>query len=230
MCTRYSLHKLEALQRVLAEFGLALPKELKPHYNLPLTTIAPAITRQKGTTALAPLAFGVLLPPKDAATKPLLLANARSETMLAKGAFKDAAQHRRCLVPADGFFEWEKQGAARLPHYFHRADDAPFFFAGLWRAETAHTPPAFVLVTTQPNELLAPIHDRMPVLLDGERARAWLGDEPLPEPALRELCAPFPAARMASHRVHPRMNSARYEAPDCVTPWTPPAPEPTLFD
>jgi putative SOS response-associated peptidase YedK len=215
---------------VLAEFGLSVPPELKPHYNLPLTTRAPAITRERGVTQLAPLAFGLLLPPKETAAKPLLLANARSETMLAKAAFQSAARHRRCLVPADGFFEWEKQGAARLPHYFQRADGAPFFFAGLWRTETPTSPAAFVIVTTRPNRLLEPIHDRMPVLLEGDAAQQWLGDTPLPDERISALCAPFPAEKLTSHRVHPRMNSARHEGADCIAPWTPPPPEPTLFD
>lgn len=231
MCTRYSLHNLEALQRALQKFGLKVPRELRAIYNATLTTRLPAITKRKGTIALEPLAFGTLLPPKAPDGKPLLLANARAETLLARGAFKDAAQHRRCLVPADGFYEWEKQGAARLPHYFQRRDGQPFFFAGLWRPETAIAPPAFVIVTTQPNALLAPIHDRMPVMLDDDdRANEWLGDEPLPPGRLDTLCEPFPAAEMQSHRVHPRMNSARHESPDCIAPFTPPPPERELFD
>lgn len=230
MCTRYSLHKLEALQRVLAEFGLEMPRELRPHYNIPLTTTMPVVTQQAGATALAPLAFGLAMPPKGPGERPLLLANARGETLLTRGAFKDAAQHRRCLVPADGFFEWEKAGPARLPHYFHRRDGEPFFFAGLWRPETAIAPAAFVIVTTTPNELLRPIHDRMPVLLERDRARAWLGDAPLPAEELTALTQPLPAEKLASHRVDPRMNNARHEGPDCVAPWTPPPPEPTLFD
>ncbi len=231
MCTRYSLHHLEALQRALQKFGLKVPAELRAIYNATLTTRLPAITKRHGHVTLEPLAFGTLLPPKAPRDKPLRLANARRETLLARGAFKDAAQHRRCLVPADGFYEWEKQGSARLPHYFQRRDGAPFFFAGLWRAETAVTPPAFVIVTTQPNALLAPIHDRMPVIFpDDDRANEWLGDAPLPPGQLEALCAPLPAAEMRSHRVNPRMNNARHEGPDCIVPFTPPPPERELFD
>lgn len=231
MCTRYSLHNLEALQRALKKLGLKVPAELRAVYNATLTTRMPAITKRKGAVALEPLAFGTLMPPRTPGEKPLLLANARAETLLARGAFKDAAQHRRCLVPADGFFEWEKQGKARQPHYFQRRDGEPFFFAGLWRPETAISPPAFAIVTTSPNELLAPIHDRMPVMLgDDARAEAWLGDTPLPPGKLEALCAPFPAREMRSHRVHPRMNCARHEAPDCIEPFAPPPPERELFD
>ena len=230
MCTRYSLHQLTALQRVLAEFGLELPRELKAHFNIPLTARVPALTAQGGAVALQPVAFGLQLPPRAGEARGLLLANARSETMLTKGAFKDAAQHRRCLLPADGFFEWEQRGAERLPHYFHAADGETMLFAGLWRAGTETAPPAAVIVTTTPNARVAPLHDRMPVILDRTAARAWLGDEPLPPEQVAALCVPCPVERLASHRVHPRMNSARHEGPDCIVPWTPPAAEPTLFD
>lgn len=230
MCTRYSLHNVAALKRALEKFGLKVPAELRAIYNATLSTRMPAVTKRRGAVALEPLAFGTLLPPREGQAKPLMLANARSETLLARGAFKDAAQHRRCLVPADGFYEWEKQGKARLPHYFQVREGEPFFFAGLWRPETAVAPPAFVIVTTAPNALLAPIHDRMPVILPDDRADAWLGDEPLPPARLQELCVPFPAVEMRSHRVGPQMNSARFESPACIEPFTPPPPERGLFD
>lgn len=231
MCTRYSLHNVAALKRALEKFGLKVPDKLRALYNATLSTRMPAVTKRRGTVALEPLAFGTLLPPREPQGKPLLLANARSETLLARGAFQDAVRHRRCLVPADGFYEWEKQGKARLPHYFQVRGGEPFFFAGLWRAETPISPPAFVIVTTAPNALLAPIHDRMPVLLaDHARADAWLGDEPLPPDRVEALCAPLPAAEMTSHRVSPRMNSPRIEDPACIEPFTPPPPERGLFD
>lgn len=230
MCTRFTLHRLEELRNALVDLGVTLPERIRESYNIALTVRVPAITRRQAVNSLAPLAFGLLLPPKEPGERPLTLANARSETMLAKPTFRDAVQHRRCLVPADGFFEWEKRGRERQPHYFTRRDGAPFFFAGLWREETPVAPPAFVIVTTAPNELLSPIHDRMPVMLDGARAAEWLGDQPLAPARLDALCAPFPAGAMASHTVHPRMNSARHEGPDCIAPWTPPAPERELFD
>lgn len=230
MCTRYSLQQVDALKRVLERLGLKLPPRFEGLYNIALTTKAPAVVRRQGIDAVAPCAFGLLLPPREPGQRPLTLANARSETFLAKPTFRDAVAHRRCLVPADGFYEWEKQGKARQPHYFRRRDGAPFFFAGLWRPETEVAPPAFVIVTTAPNELLAPIHDRMPVMLDGERATEWLGDQPLAPARIAALCTPLPARDMTSHLVHPRMNSARYENPDCIEPWSPPAPEKSLFD
>jgi putative SOS response-associated peptidase YedK len=147
------------------------------------------------------------------------LGNARAETLLAKPSFRAATLTRRCLVPADGFYEWEKQGAARLPHYFTLQSGEPFFFAGLWEPASELGPAAFALVTTTPNELLRPIHDRMPVMLGPNSGPAWLGDRPLVPSLLTRLCRPLPAALMTSHRVDPKMNNSRYEAPDCVAPF-----------
>ncbi|MBA4138267.1 MAG: hypothetical protein C0518_13215 [Opitutus sp.] len=229
MCNRYALSNLAGLRQLLAELGLATPEELVARFNIPLTATVPVVTKKAGTTALEPLAFGALLPPRGPGERPMMVGNARAEN-LARGAFKEAAQYRRCLVPADGFFEWEHAGKARLPHYFYRRDRAPFFFAGLWRPESPAAPASAVIVTTKPNALLAPIHDRMPVMLERDSSREWLGDTPLAPERLAALCAPFPADAMASHRVDPKMNHARHEGPDCIAPWTAPPPEPTLFD
>jgi putative SOS response-associated peptidase YedK len=148
----------------------------------------------------------------------MILGNARAETLLMKPAFRDAAQHRRGLVPADGFYEWEKAGRARLPHYFYLKERQPFFFAGIWQPESDVTPAAFAIITTAPNALVQPIHDRMPVILGPNSGRAWLGNQPLPPDRLSQLCRPLPAEMMTSHRVDPRMNSSRHESPDCVAP------------
>jgi putative SOS response-associated peptidase YedK len=229
MCNRYSLANVAGLHRLLRELGLTAPEELVARYNIPLTARVPVVKHEGGTTTLEPLSFGALLPAREPGERPMLVGNARAEN-LSRGAFKEAAEHRRCLVPADGFFEWEHAGRARLPHYFYRRDREPFFFAGLWRAESTTTPASVVIVTTTPNELLAPIHDRMPVMLGHGRIVEWLGDTPLPPDRLKALCTPFPAPEMASHRVDPRMNNARHEGADCILPWSPPPPEPTLFD
>lgn len=230
MCTRYTFYQLDALRKLLAAHGVTSIEDLPTRYNVTLSTRMPIVTRHAGDTRLEALAFGATLPPPEPGGKPLLVANARAETIRARPAFRDAVRHRRCLVPADGFFEWRREGEARFPQLFRRRDAAPFFFAGLWRPETAVTPPSFVIVTTQPNALVAPVHDRMPVLLDDAGSREWLGDTPLPPERIEALCAPFPAEVMTVHPVDPRMNHARHEGPDCVAPWTPPAPEPTLFD
>jgi putative SOS response-associated peptidase YedK len=217
MCLRYSLLQLAPAGFREALAGAAAARAWTPRYNVALTQRMPVITA-RGRPRLEIMGFGLTLPARTPAEKPLVVANARAETLLGKPAFRDAAQHRRCLVPADGFYEWEKQGRARLPHYFALREHQPFFFAGIWQPETEATPAAFAIVTTTPNALLAPIHDRMPVILGPNSGPAWLGDEPLASARLARLCRPLPPETMTGHRVDPRVNRASYEAPDCIAP------------
>ena len=219
MCQRYSLKDLATAVAIFYEQLAEAAEDWTPRYNVALTQKMPVITRRAGRTKLETMSFGFVPPPRTAGERPLVLGNARAETLLAKPTFQEATQYRRCLVPADGFYEWEKQGETRLPHYFTLQDRSPFFFAGLWQpAREDEKPGAFCLVTTAPNPLLATIHDRMPVMLGPNSGPAWLGDEPLAPARVAQLCRPLPADRMTSHRVDPRMNSVRYEAADCTTP------------
>ncbi len=216
MCYRFTLTRNDAIEALCRELGVAVPAFL-PRYNVGLAQRSPVV-RKAPAAELAEMTFGLTLPARSATDKPMILGNARAETLLDKPTFRDAAQHRRCLVPADGFYEWEKSGSARLPHYFYLQGNRPFYFAGLWQPETAETPAAFAIVTTEPNDLLRPIHDRMPVILGPNSGPAWLGTEPLSPARLAQLCRPLPATMMASHRVDPRVNRVTYEAPDCIAP------------
>lgn len=146
-----------------------------------------------------------------------LLVNARGETAAEKPSFREAWRRRRCLVPATGFYEWEKRGRARLPWLFRRREGAPFVFAGLWEPR-AEGGAAAVIVTTVANALLARVHDRMPVMLTGaEACRAWL-DPRTEEAALAALVAPLDAAEMEARPVSPRMNRAEFDSPECMRP------------
>ena len=183
-----------------------------------MTQLMPVVTKRGGRPQLDRLRFGVLAPARIPGERPLLLANARAETLTTKPAFREAARTRRCLVPADGFYEWEKAGTTRLPHYFTLMERRPFFFGGIYEPARGHEPGSFCIVTTSPNPLLAAIHDRMPVLLGPNSGPAWLGDEPLPDARLAQLCRPLPADLMTSHRVDQRMNSVRYESANAMAP------------
>lgn len=218
MCCRYTLTDLKAVRALVDASGLGADVDLEgqpPRYNAALTQRLPVITK-RGKPKAEAMGFGLKLAAQGTAQKPTLLANARAETLLAKPSFRDAARHRRCLVPATGFYEWEKQGTARLPHYFTLPASPAFWLAGLWEPETEAAPASFVVVTTAANALLGAIHERMPVILGPNSGPAWLGGEPLEPARLAQLCRPLRADLMAGRRVDPRVNSVRYEAPDCV--------------
>lgn len=148
--------------------------------------------------------------------------NARSETVTEKPSFRAAFKRRRCLIPADGFYEWQKQGNGKQPMFIHPAagEERPFALAGLW--EVWCDPEGSVLqsctiLTTTPNELMAPIHNRMPVIVEPEDFDLWLNPEPDPEQGLH-LLRPYPAERMAAYPVSTVVNSPRNDVPNCIQP------------
>jgi putative SOS response-associated peptidase YedK len=158
----------------------------------------------------------------------LKLINARSETMAEKPAFRDAFERRRCLVLADGFYEWERRpDGTKQPWWVTRPDGEPFAFAGLWatwRARPDVEPlRTCTIVTTRASGQLEHIHDRMPVMLEAGAEQAWL-DGATPRHALREICVPL--ERTGTRAVGAAVNDARYDGPDCLEAAPPPL---TLF-
>lgn len=130
--------------------------------------------------------------------------NARDDSLLTKAIWRRAAAHGRCLVPADGFFEWAGPQGAKWRVLFHRPDHDPFFFAGVWDRDPADGSRGFALVTTRPNPLVAALpHDRMPVILDHDAALAWIGREPLPAEELLALCRPYPGELLRADEPRP---------------------------
>jgi putative SOS response-associated peptidase YedK len=152
-------------------------------------------------------------------SSPTFLINARSETALQKPTFKAAMNQRRCLVPADGFYEWKRdeRGRAKQAYYFTKKDGGAYFMAGLsWPAQVDQ-PENYIILTTSPNELLKSIHDRMPVILTDETAKQWI-DESLSGEQAVALCQTFPAAEMNGYPVSAAVNSAKNDGPECIVP------------
>ncbi|HET8647235.1 MAG TPA: SOS response-associated peptidase, partial [Vicinamibacteria bacterium] len=149
-----------------------------------------------------------------------LLINARAETVASRPAFRDAFASRRCLVPADGFFEWKRLGSTRQPYRICRPDRRPFAFAGLWQpaedgpGETCGT---CAILTTVPNELVRGIHDRMPVILAPRQFDLWLAPGS-PRSALTELLRPAPEGELTAYPVSPRVNRTANDDPSCLEP------------
>jgi len=156
---------------------------------------------------------------EPATRKPLI--NARSEDLAERPAFRDSFKHRRCLIPASGFYEWQGEGRNRQPHLVRLRDGAPFAFAGLWDRWQPQGQPALdscAILTTIPNELIAPLHDRMPVILQPAHFGLWLDPALSDSAALQEILRPYPAELMEAHPVGRHVNDARFDGPECAQP------------
>ena len=147
--------------------------------------------------------------------------NARAETVAEKPAFRDALRRRRCLVLADGFYEWQRSGTARRPMRVVTRTGEPFAFAGLrsvWRDPDGNRVPSCAIITTAANELLRPIHDRMPVVLPKELEEFWLDASVEDAPTLTGIMASYPAGAMEAFEVSRLVNSVANDAPEVVAP------------
>jgi putative SOS response-associated peptidase YedK len=151
--------------------------------------------------------------------------NARAEGLATTPAFRDAFESRRCLIPASGFYEWKKLGTAKQPYAIVPTDEPLFAFAGLWenwRDRAAGAGAEWVrtctIVTGEPNGLVAPIHDRMPVILPREAWAQWLGEAPAGKEELKELLQPFPAERMRAYPISSRVNSVKNDDAELIEP------------
>ena len=149
------------------------------------------------------------------------LINARSETITEKPSFRSAFKRRRCLVPVSGFYEWLRDGKEKLPYHIHRQDDGLFAFAGLCETWTKGEVPieSFTIITTSANELMEPIHNRMPVLVSPDNYSLWLDHEIDPD-SLQQLMQPFEWRGFDADPVSQVVNNARHETSDCLTPRT----------
>lgn len=218
MCCRYHL-TARHYRALLERLGIPAPAAYVERYNIaPGGDIAAFRTGRAGAEAV-PLRWG-LTPAWARDDEPeSRLVNARAETLAEKPSFRDAVRLRRCVIPASGFFEWEAKGKNRQPWLFRWRDEQPLGLAGVWeswRAPDGETVASCAVITTAPNELMRPIHHRMPAMLTADQCAQWL-DPRLPDPArFAPLQGPPPAGTMTAQRVHPRMSNARYDAPDCL--------------
>jgi len=231
MCGRF---QLKSEQDWSAEFGVATPPDLPPRYNIAPTQEVMTVRRDAGGIRRAGLLHWGLVPffAEDPAVGNRLI-NARAETVARKPAFREPFQKRRCLVPADGFYEWRRMGRARDPYLLKMRDGRTFAFAGVWdrwESDAARLDSCAILTTTA-NALVAKVHDRMPVVLDRANYDLWLDPEAREED-LQRILRPFPAEGMLAYPVSPRVNSAVVDDPECERPVAeaPPGPvQTTLF-
>lgn len=220
MCSRYML--VSPADLLAKATGMRVFPLVQPRYNAAPTQSLPVVRVGSGGAGResAMMRWG-LVPSwsRDGKMRSILI-NARSETVMEKPAFRDAFRRRRCLVPADGFFEWKHSGRDRLPWLFEPADGGPMCFAGLWdtwAGGDAGTLQSFAILTTTPNETVAPFHDRMPVILPDAAREAWLAGD-ASETSLSPLLVPVPAAALRARPVNARLNSVANDDPSCIEP------------
>lgn len=193
-----------------------------PCYNVAPTLRVLALREAPEGFAWSRLRWGLVPHWSDGPDRRFNMINARAETLQQRAAFREPFRDRRCIVPADGFFEWRVECRGRQPYLVRRRDGVPLFLAGLWehwhRGEQVID--SCTVVVTDANAVIAPIHDRMPVILSHEQARRWLNPK-TPVDELRALLAPAPDAWFEVFPVSTRVNSPRNDGPDLVQPAAP---------
>ena len=197
MCGRFIL--LTDLSVIVETFRIGeVAAEYQPESNISPGRQISAVIRDEDVNKLVRFRWG-LIPSwaKDPSIGNRMF-NARAETLAEKPSFKQAFRKRRCLIVADGFYEWQKSGRTKQPFYFSLRSEEPFGFAGLyetWMGPDRQQVHSCTIITTEPNDLIRPIHDRMPVILPKDREADWIGGNPDPE-RLKSMLTPYPSEEM----------------------------------
>jgi putative SOS response-associated peptidase YedK len=235
VCGRYTLATPDPAA-VRARFPIGEQIEIRRRFNIaPADDVLAVTTDREGRPRGELLRWGLVPSWAQGPGSGLKLINARAETVAERPAFRGAFERFRCLIPADGFYEWSApaDGARKRAFHIVRSDRALFAFAGLWsiwRGEDAGAPiRSCAIVTTTANPEVARLHDRMPVILPVDAEAAWL-DPSTQRAQLLELLAPLPSDQTAVVPVGPAVNDARYDGPECLAPPLDQAPtQATLF-
>lgn len=219
MCGRYSLSA--SGEKLAEQFQLAEIPELAPRYNIAPTQEVAVVRQCAEGRQLALLRWG-LIPSwaKDPRSGARMI-NARAETVAEKPAFRSAFVRRRCLVPADGFYEWKRTAGGKQPFFFQMRDGRPLAFAGLWeqwKSPDGGQIESYTILTTDANELLRPVHDRMPVILPPAAYDLWLDPDVQKPDVLLALLHPYPEEAMTAYPVSMRVNSPANDDPQCIAP------------
>jgi len=207
MCGRFTLKQPRRIN--IINFDDADLPTLPPRYNIAPTQDVLTVVEREESREARMLQWGLI---PFWSKEPKGIINARVETIAEKASFNESFQKRRCLIFADGFYEWERSGKISQPYYFQLKDGEPFAFAGVWDKWRANDRviTSCAIITTKANELLSTIHTRMPVILPPELYDFWLNEDSR-EPELKDILMPFPASEMISHAVSYEVNDVKNE-------------------
>jgi putative SOS response-associated peptidase YedK len=212
MCGRFTLKT--PIEEAARQFQAAAPENVEARYNIsPSQEILAVWDRDKGRE-MSTLVWGLI---PSWSREPKGLINARAETLLEKPSFREAFKRRRCLIPADGFYEWKKEAKGKQPYYFQLKDGELFAFAGIWEewGKDEDSVRTCAIITTEPNELLSPLHNRMPVILREEDYEGWLGGD---LHQAESLLVPYPASEMRGYPVSKQVNVPTVNGRELVRP------------
>ncbi len=215
MCGRFALKNPQALK---AAFDLKEMPELPPRYNIAPAQDIAIIRADPGGRYLSLAHWGLIPAWAKAADSSYSTINARAETVDTKPSFRAPFKRHRCIIPADGFYEWHEEGGIKIPHHIGRQDGAPLALAGLW--DVWKGPQGEVtsctIIVTEANAFMKPLHDRMPVILAPQDYARWLDPDNHDTASLKQLLAPAPEDWLTEWPVSRALNNPRHEGPDCV--------------
>lgn len=235
MCGRFTQQRPSSeIARIFEADDLA--QDPGERYNIAPTDEASVVVQRDDRRAIVRYRWG-LVPSWADPQKASRAFNARAETLATSGLFRDAYRRRRCLVPVDGFYEWQRDGKQRQPMRIHDPGERPLALAGLWTGrrdeESGIWLRTFTIITTRPNEFMSPIHDRMPVVVPPDAWANWLDPTPKDPGELRALLEPREDLALAAYPVATLVNSVRNDGPGLIVPLAgaegAPRQEPTLF-
>jgi putative SOS response-associated peptidase YedK len=220
MCGRFSA--AFSFREIKVHWNLYGDLSFEPRYNIAPSQSVPVIVRNGDHNEAKLMKWGLV---PSWAPDPSIgnrMINARAETLLEKPSFRNLVAQRRCLIPADGFYEWRREGNRKVPVWIHLKKKEPFAFAGLWDSwrnpQEGDVLNTFTIITTEPNSLLRPIHNRMPVIYDAAMGRQWLEHSFDRAMTLAAVLRPWPSEFMEAWDVSPMVNSPENDAPECIRP------------
>ena len=224
MCGRYT--QKESLEQLLKRLGLSKILSLKPRFNIAPSQMVPCVRQpqETGHRETVMLKWGLIPSWAKDPSIGYKMINARAETVAEKPSFRKAFKRQRCLLLADGFYEWKREGKAKQPYYIHFKDSRPFAFAGLWERwkdttkEDSTSIESCTIITTGANELMEPIHHRMPVILDENSIEMWLNVEIMEPTILNPLLRPYHSDEMEAYPVSLVVNNPRNDRVECTEP------------